>query len=90
MRRGRVSPNNVLEEIKKVCVLGKGCGHLASASELNLGQFGAHGGASRRRVLSIPPFDHKSRGYITPFEHFPFWIFFFLKRKSFPQHTSGL
>ena len=49
VRRGPVSPNNVLEK-KKVCVLGKVCGHLASASELNLGQSGARAGASRGRV----------------------------------------
>ena len=68
VRRGPVSPNDVLEKIEKVRVLGKVCGHLASASELNLGQFEARGGASRGRVLPIPPFDHKGR----PFDHFPF------------------
>ena len=69
VRRGPVSPNNVLEK-KKVCVLGKVCGHLASASELNLGQFGARGGASSVRVLPIPPFDQKSKGY-TSLRSFP-------------------
>ena len=54
---------------EKVYMLGKGCGHVASASELNLGQFGARGGASRGRVLPILPFDHKSRGY-TPFDYY--------------------
>ena len=49
---------------------GEGCAHLASAPELNLGQFGALGGASRGRVLPIPPFEHKIRG-IPPFDHFP-------------------
>ena len=57
--RGPVSPNNVLEKKEKVCVLGKGCGHLASASELKLVQFGARGGASRGSVFPIPPFDQK-------------------------------
>ena len=70
VRRGPVSPNNVFEKRRKVCVLGKGCGHLTSASELNLGQFGARGGASRGRFLPIPPFDHKRRGY-TPLRSFP-------------------
>ena len=47
LRRSLDSPINVLEKKgkKKVCVLGMGCGHLASASELNLGQVGARGGA---------------------------------------------
>ena len=53
-----------------MCVLGKGCGYLARASERNLGQFGAREGVSRGRVLPIPLFDLKSRGY-TPFDHFP-------------------
>ena len=53
-----------------MCVLGKGCAHLASASELNLGQLAARGGASRGHVLPIPPFDHKSKGY-TPISPFP-------------------
>ena len=35
VRGGPVSPKNVRK--KKVCVLGKGCGHLASASELKFG-----------------------------------------------------
>ena len=64
MRGSPVSPNNVLEKKeKKVCVLGKGCGHLTSASELNLRQLGVRRGASRGRVLPIPPFDHKIKGY---------------------------
>ena len=50
-------------ENKKVYVLGKVWGNLASASELNLGQSGARAGASRGRVWPIPPFDQKSRGY---------------------------
>ena len=69
MRRGPVSSNSMLEKKKKVCVLGKGCGHLASASDLILGLFGARGGASRGRVLPAPPFDPKSRD-IPPFDHF--------------------
>ena len=44
-------------------MLGKVCGHLVSASELNLGQSGARAHASRGRVWSIPPFAHKRRGY---------------------------
>ena len=64
VRRGPVSPNNVLEKKKKVHVLGKVCGHLASASELNLGQSGVHAGASRGRVWPIPPFDQESKEYI--------------------------
>ena len=63
VRRGPVSLNSVLEKKKRVCVLGKVCGHLASASELNLGQSGARSGASRGRVWPIPPFEQKSRGY---------------------------
>ena len=66
VRRGPVSPNDELEKTKKkVCVLGKVCGHLASASELNLGKPGARVGASRGRVWPIPPFDQKNRGYTT-------------------------
>ena len=72
LRRGPASPNNVLEKKKKkVCMLGEGCGRLAnSASELDLGQVGARGGASRGRVLPIPPFDLKTRR-CTPFWPFP-------------------
>ena len=62
VRRGPVSPNNALDKKRNVCVLGKDCGHLASASELNLGQFGARWGASRGRVSPIPPFDHEKQG----------------------------
>ena len=61
-----VSPNNVAEKKKKARVLGMGCGHLASASELNLKQVGARGSASRGRVLPVTPFGLKRRGY-TPF-----------------------
>ena len=56
-------PQQRARKKKKVCVLLKGCGHLASASELNLEQFEARGGASRGRVLPLPPFDHKIKGY---------------------------
>ena len=64
LRRGPVSPNNVLEKKKKqVCVLGKVYWHLASGSELNLGQSGAHAGASRGLVWPISPIDPKIRGY---------------------------
>ena len=66
MRRGPVSPNNVLEKKQEVRMLGKVCGQLASASELKLEQSGARAGASRGGVWPIPPFDHKIRGY-TPF-----------------------
>ena len=70
-RSGSISLNNGLDKNEqKVWVLGKGCRHLGSASELILGQFGARGCASRGRVLPIPPFDHKSRG-IPPFGHVP-------------------
>ena len=64
VRRGPVSPNNVLEKKKKqVCVLGKVYWHLASGSELNLGQSEAHAGASRGLVWPISPIDPKIRGY---------------------------
>ena len=63
VRRGPVSPNDVLKKKEKVHVLGKVCGHLASASELNLEQSGARAGASRGRVWTIPPIRQKSRGY---------------------------
>ena len=49
---------------------GKGCGHLASASELNLGQFGAREGACRGRVCLYPRLATKAGG-IPPFDHFP-------------------
>ena len=62
LRRGPVNTNNVPKK-KKVRVLGKVCGHLASVSELNLGQSGARAGACRGRVWSIPPFDQKIRRY---------------------------
>ena len=51
-------------------MLAKGCGHLARASDLNLRQFAARGGASRGRVSIIPPFDHQAGG-VPPFDHFP-------------------
>ena len=63
MRRGPVSPNDVLKKKEKVHVLGKVCGHLASASELNLEQSGARAGASHGRVWLVPPFDQKRREY---------------------------
>ena len=59
VRRGPVSPNNALEKKKRVYVLGKVCGHLASASELS----GARGGASRGLVWPYPRFAKKSKGY---------------------------
>ena len=63
-RRGSVSPNNGLKnKNKKMCVLGKVCGHLASASEQILGQSGARTSASRGRVWPIPPIDPKNRRY---------------------------
>ena len=67
VRRGPVSPNDVLKKKEKVHVLGKVCGHLASASELNLEQSGARAGASRGRVWLIPRFDQKIRGVYPPF-----------------------
>lgn len=49
-----------------------GYGHLVSASELNLGQAWAHGGASRGLVVPIPPFGLKEGGGgIHPFHHLP-------------------
>ena len=48
------------------------CGHLASASEFNLGQVGARGSASGGSVLpSIPPFGRKKGGGALPCCHFP-------------------
>ena len=55
-----------------MCVLGKGCGRLASESELDFGQFGARGGASRARVLPIPPRLTIKEGGIPPFDHVTF------------------
>ena len=73
MRRGPVSPNDVLgKKKKKVCVLAKVCGQLASASELNSGQSGARAGTSRGHVWPIPPFDQKIWGY-TPLAPLPFY-----------------
>ena len=44
LRRGPVRPKNVLGKKKKtVCVLGMGCGRLASASELHSRQLGERG-----------------------------------------------
>ena len=60
VRRGPVNPNNK----KKVRVLGKVCGHLASASELLLGRSGVRARASRGRVWPISPNVQKCRGYI--------------------------
>ena len=62
-RRGLVSPDNVLKKEKKVRALGKVCAHLASASQLLLGQSGARASTSRGRVSPICPIDQKSRGY---------------------------
>ena len=72
---------------KQVCVLGKGCGHLASASEVDLGQFGSFGGASSGRVLTIPPFDHKNPGVHPPLTIFHFCISFF-ELKMFGSQVS--
>ena len=64
VRRGPVKPQQrARKRNRKVCVLGKVCGHLASASKLNLGQSGVRAGASRGSVWRIPPFDQKSKGY---------------------------
>ena len=52
---GPLAPTTCPPPKKKVRVLGMGCGHLASASELNLKQVGARGSASRGHVLPIPP-----------------------------------
>ena len=62
-RRCRSPQQRARKKKKKLRVLGMGCGHLASASELNLKQVGARGKASRGRILPIPPFDEKNRGY---------------------------
>ena len=59
VRRGPFSPKNALKKKKRVYVLGKVCGHLASASELS----GARGGASRGLVWPYPRFAKKSKGY---------------------------
>ena len=61
MRRGPVSPNDVLE--KKEGVRAWRGLQVARASEMNLRQFGARGGASRGRVLPETSFDQKSTGY---------------------------
>ena len=53
---GGVCPNDVLEKKKKAGMLGMGCGHLASASELNPEPVGASENASRGRVFPIPQF----------------------------------
>ena len=55
LRDRAVRPNNVPEKKEKMGVLGMGRGHLASASELNLKQFWARGGASRGRVFAYTP-----------------------------------
>ena len=59
-----------MSDKKKLYVLGMGCGHLASASELHLGQVGTRGSASVGLILPIPPFDWK-KGVIPLFDHFP-------------------
>ena len=61
------------------------CGYLASASELNLGQFGAREGACRGRVCLYPRLATKAGG-ISPFDHFPF----FYRTFSLPFHISEL
>ena len=87
LRRGAVSPNDVPE--KKVCVLGMGCGNLASASELTLKQVGPRGSVSHGRVLPIAPFGHKpgvhgkSQGY-TSLDHFAYFRFFNFNHETFP------
>ena len=70
--RGRYSsPNNVPEKKKEnVCVLGMGCGHLASPSGMNLGPVWARGSASRGRVLAIPSLAEKKGGGIPLFDCF--------------------
>ena len=76
MRRGPVSPNNVLEKKQEVRMLGKVCGQLASASELNLEQSGARAGASRGRVVPIPPFENIIRGVYPPLTIALFFVLF--------------
>ena len=53
-------------------MLGKGCGHHASASELSLELFGERGGASRGRALPVfnsffhTPANHKEQEVYPP------------------------
>ena len=71
LRRGSVSPNTVPEKEKtKVCVLGMGCGHHGSVSELNSEPFGASASTFRGCFFSVPPNDRISRGF-TPLRPFP-------------------
>ena len=56
LRHRAVSPNHVQEKKEEMRVLGTGCGRLASASELDLRQAGAHAGTCRGSVFRITPF----------------------------------
>ena len=52
-----LAPTTGPKKIKRrACVLGMGCGHLASASYLNLEPVGARGNVSPRRVFPILPY----------------------------------
>ena len=88
-RRGPGRPKNVLGRKKiTVCVLGMGCGRLASASELHLRQVGARGNACRARVLSISPRWPKNQGAIPHFDHFSF-VFWRPARAELGVHWSA-
>ena len=71
VRRSRQPQQFSRKKKKKVCVLDKGGGHPARASELNLGQFGVRGGASRVRVFPIYPYLTTKADGLPPFDHFP-------------------
>ena len=71
-----------------VCVLGKVCGHLASASELLLGRSGARASASRGRVWPISPFvQHpqlsKNAAGLPPFDRYCPSIVYFMTDNAY-------
>ena len=51
-----LAPITCRKKKKKMCVLSTGCGRLASASELDLRQAGAHAGTCRGSFFRITPF----------------------------------